>query len=446
MQEWLWATAADLGRRIDLGEIDPVDLCEMYLTAIAAHPMRDRIYARVTVGRARSEAAAASVRAKAGQRLSPLDGVPISWKDLFDTAGVATEAGTKLMTGRVPTTDAEVLCRATGMGLVCLGKTHMSEIAFSGLGYNPMTATPPCVNDPNAVPGGSSSGAAASVAFGLAAAAVGSDTGGSVRVPSVWNDLVGLKTTFGRLPVKGSVALCTEFDTVGPLCRSVEDAALMLAALDGGQSADLKGTSLIGMRFAALKSVVMNDVADASMAGYTSALAKLEAAGADIVFLEVPALERAFAISLPLYTADAYANWRDLVEGDPDKMYPQILQRVRGGKDVLAHDYLSLWAELRNIRVVYAEATVGFDAVLCPGAANMPPNLKRLVTDTDYYIKENLLTLRNTRVANLMGLASLALPTGVPSVGIMLNVAAGRDEGLLRIGAAVEATLSSTTT
>jgi aspartyl-tRNA(Asn)/glutamyl-tRNA(Gln) amidotransferase subunit A len=442
MQDWLWATAAHLGRGIESGEIDPVDLCDIYLAAIDAHPMRDRIYARVSADRARNEAAAASVRAKAGQRLSSLDGVPVSWKDLFDTAGVATEAGTKLMEGRVPTTDAEVLRVATGMGLVCLGKTHMSEIAFSGLGYNPMTATPPCVNDPDAVPGGSSSGAAASVAFGLAAAAVGSDTGGSVRVPSVWNDLVGLKTTFGRLPVAGSVALCTEFDTVGPLCRSVEDAALMLAALDGGRSVDLKGASLRGMRFAALQTVVMDDVAEASLAGYTAALEKLAAAGAEIVPLDVPVLERAFAMSLPLYTADAYANWRDLVEANPDQMYHQILQRVRGGKDILAHEYLSLWAELRDIRGVYSDATAGYDAVVCPGVANMPPNLERLAKDADYYLQENLLTLRNTRVANLMGLASLALPTGVPSVGILLNVAGGDDERLLRIGAAAEAALA----
>ncbi|MBT8411653.1 MAG: amidase, partial [Octadecabacter sp.] len=177
MQDWLWATAADLGRGIGAGEIDPEALCEVYLAAIDAHPLRDRIYARVTADCARAEAKAASARAKAGQRRSPLDGVPVSWKDLFDTAGVATEAGTALMEGRVPEQDAEVLRVATSMGLVCLGKTHMSEIAFSGLGYNPNTATPPCVNDDAAVPGGSSSGAAASVAFGLAAAALGSDTG-----------------------------------------------------------------------------------------------------------------------------------------------------------------------------------------------------------------------------------------------------------------------------
>jgi len=441
MQTWLWANAADLGRGIDAGAIDPVALCEVYLAAIAAHPLRDRIYARVTDDRARAEAQAASVRAKAGARVSPLDGVPVSWKDLFDTAGIATEAGTALMKGRVPTQDAAVLRAATDAGLVCLGKTHMSEIAFSGLGYNPMTATPPCVNDENAAPGGSSSGAAASVAFGLAAAAVGSDTGGSVRIPAVWNDLVGLKTTFGRLPVTGSVALCSAFDTVGPICRSVEDAALMLAALDGAQAPEMPDLPLAGLRFAALQTIVLDDVAEASMAGYNAALAKLAAAGAKITPLDVPELTRAFALSGPLYTADAYANWRDLVEAAPDAMYPQILNRVRSGKDVLAHDYLSAWAELRAIREIYANATAPYDAVLCPGAANMPPNVARLATDEAYYLRENLLTLRNTRVANLMGLASLALPTGVPSVGILVNVAGGSDHRLLRIGAAVERAL-----
>lgn len=442
MQDWLWTSAADLGRGIDAREIDPIELCEVYLKAIQAHPLRDRIYARVTADRAQAEARAASDRAKTGQRLSPLDGVPVSWKDLFDTAGVATEAGTALMKGRVPEMDAEVLRIATSMGLVCLGKTHMSEIAFSGLGLNPITATPPCVNDADAVPGGSSSGAAASVAFGLAAAAVGSDTGGSVRIPSVWNDLVGFKTTFGRLSVAGSVPLCSAFDTVGPLCRSVEDAGLMYAAL-GGDCVDLGGATLHGMRFAALETVVMDDVADAPLEGYRGALNMLEGAGAEIVPLEIPELNRAFAMSLPLYTADAYANWRDLVEANPEAMYHQILERVRGGKNVLAHEYLSLWDELRDIRVQYADVTAGFDAVLCPGAANMPPNTERLVQDRDYYQTQNLLTLRNTRVANLMGLASLALPTGVPSVGILLNVAAGEDARLLRIGAAAEAALAS---
>ena len=136
--------------------------------------------------------------------------MPVSWKDLFDTAGTATEAGSALLAGRVPERDAAVLATATRAGLVCLGKTHLTELAFSVLGLNPVTATPPNINDPELAPGGSSSGAAASVAFGLAAAAIGSDTAGSVRVPAAWNDLVGLKTTHGALPLDGVVPLRPE--------------------------------------------------------------------------------------------------------------------------------------------------------------------------------------------------------------------------------------------
>ena len=157
-------TAADLGRAIDKGTINPVELCEAFLDKIASHPLASRIYARTTPARARGEAMGAASRAKTGQRKGLLDGVPISWKDLFDTAGVETEAGSALLKGRLPQADAAVLTAATRDGLVCLGKTHMSELAFSGLGLNPITATSPCINDEKAVSGGSSSGAAASTA------------------------------------------------------------------------------------------------------------------------------------------------------------------------------------------------------------------------------------------------------------------------------------------
>ena len=151
---WANMTAAELGAEIGRGRINPVELCEMQLDAIDRHPLRDRIYARVMPNRSRSEAMAAAARAKAGLRRGVLDGVPVSWKDLFDTAGRATEAGSALLAGRVPGADAEVLRVATLQGLVCLGKTHMSEMAFSGLGLNPVTATPPCINDEAAVAGG----------------------------------------------------------------------------------------------------------------------------------------------------------------------------------------------------------------------------------------------------------------------------------------------------
>ncbi|MEM9269798.1 MAG: amidase, partial [Pseudomonadota bacterium] len=194
-------SAAEIGRKIRAGTWDAVEVTAAFLEACAAHPELDRIYARLTPERALAEAEAAQKRATTGQSLGPLDGVPISWKDLFDTAGVATESGSLLLQGRVPKRDAVVLERATRAGLVCLGKTHQTELAFSGLGINPKTATPPNGIVPELAPGGSSSGAAVSTKLGLAAAGIGSDTGGSVRIPSAWNDLVGLKTTHGRLPL-----------------------------------------------------------------------------------------------------------------------------------------------------------------------------------------------------------------------------------------------------
>lgn len=444
MTDWTTVSAADLGRAIADGQADPVAVTEAYLDKIAAHPLRDRIYARVTPERARAEAAAAQTRAKAGMRRSLLDGVPISWKDLFDTAGIATEAGSALLKDRIPTQDAQVLQTATAMGLVCLGKTHMSELAFSGLGLNPITATSPCVNDPEAVSGGSSSGAAASVAFGLAAAAVGSDTGGSVRIPAAWNDLVGLKTTAGRVSLQGVVPLAAKFDTVGPLTRTVEDAALMLAALEGTAPIDTRAArDLSRCRFAALETIVLDDMRDVPRAAYQSALDRLRAAGAEIVPIKLPVIEQAMADTGVLYTSEAYGLWKDRIEANPDAMFPAILERFRQGQAFAAADYVAAWHRLDQARATWAQAVAGFDAVLCPTGPNLPPKLDQLMEQGDYYVTENLLTLRNTRVGNLMGLSAITLPTGTPSCGLSLMGTPLGEERLLRTALAAEAALAS---
>lgn len=442
MDDWRWMSAADLGRKIGTGEIDPVDLTEVFLVAIDMHDHRDRIYARVTPDRARAEARAASVRAKAGTRKSLLDGVPISWKDLFDTAGIATEAGSALLKGRTPDTDAFVLANATAFGLVCLGKTHMSELAFSGIGINPVTATPPNKNDPALVPGGSSSGAAASVAFGLAAAAIGSDTGGSVRIPSAWNDLVGLKTTSGRIPLTGVVPLCQKFDTIGPLCRTVEDAALLTALIENTTPPDLTGVSLSGTRFAVLETAVMTDIRDEPRDAFHAAVQKLEAAGARIDTLQAPEVDDALATSAVVFAAEAYGYWRDVIEAAPDKMFTEILERFRSGKAHSAPDYAAAWNRIDQARATWNARVAGYDAVLAPTAPILPPNAERMLADHDYYITENLLALRNTRVGNMMGLSALTLPTDTPSCGLMLMGKPFEEEALLRIGAAAEKALA----
>lgn len=438
---WSNMTAAELGKAIGAGKINPVELAEFYLDAIERHPLAPRIYARSTPSRVRAEAMAAAARAKAGLRRGLLDGVPISWKDLFDTAGVATEAGSALLQNRVPDRDAAVLQVATAQGLVCLGKTHMSELAFSGLGLNPVTATPPCLNDDRAVAGGSSSGAAASVAFGLAPAAIGSDTGGSVRIPAAWNDLVGLKTTAGRLSLRGVVPLCETFDTVGPLAHSVEDCGLLLAALEGQRVADLEGADLKGCRLAVLETVALDDLRDRPALAFEDAIARLGRAGAEIHRLALPIVTEALSLAAILFTAEAYGIWRAQIERSPEKMFPRILERFRSGADFAASDYVAAWRRLHQLRQYWAEATAAYDAVILPTSPILPPDANRLMTDHSYYVTENLLALRNTRIGNLFGLCALTLPTSQPSCGISLMASSGQEERLLRLGVAAERAL-----
>lgn len=440
--DWLTQNASDLGRDIGAGKIDPIDLCETYLDAIKGHALSDRIYARTTEDRARAEAKAASDRARIGHRLSLLDGVPISWKDLYDTAGVATESGSALLKGRKPDADAEVLQNATHAGLVCLGKTHQTELAFSGLGYNPVTASPPCINDPDAVSGGSSSGAATSVAFGLAAAGIGSDTGGSVRNPSAWNDLVGLKTTHGRLSLKGVVPLAARFDTVGPLCRSVEDAAHLLAAIENGAPADLEGASLEGVRLAILRTSAFDNIREAPAKGFEEATGKLSAGGATLVDLDLPAVADAMALAGQLFAPEAYATWGEAIEANPDAMFPPVRERFRGGKAVSAVEYIRAWQKLDALRIDYLSATAEYDAVILPTVPILPPKMAEISENAEFFASENLLALQNTRVGNLMGLTGLTLPTGVPSTGILFQTPPMTEERLLRLGVAAEKALS----
>lgn len=441
MMDWLTKSASEIGRGIDAGDVDPVVLTEGYLDAVEASPYGDRIYARMTRDRALAEAIAAHDRAKTGVRRGLLDGVPINWKDLFDTAGVKTEAGSKLLEGRVPDADAEVLANATRAGLVCLGKTHMTELAFSGLGVNPSTATPPNAHDPELAPGGSSSGAATSVAYGMAAAGIGSDTGGSVRLPSAWNDLVGFKPSHGALSLEGVVPLVASFDTVGPLCRTVEDCAELFAVMGNSKAPDLNEATLTGTRFAVLNPY-SSDVREGPGAAFQSAVERLGRAGASIDVITLTAVDEAMQTTLSLYTAEAYGTWGKAIEADPEKMFHRIRDRFRQGADVLAADFVALWQRLRVLRKEYYAATAGYDAVLIPSAANLPPNVARLDTDDDYFVTENLLTLRNTRVGNLMGTCAVTLPTGVPSTGMMMMCPPGDDARLLRLARAAEASLA----
>ncbi|MEM9708291.1 MAG: amidase family protein [Pseudomonadota bacterium] len=440
MDDWLKASASAVGRGIASGAVDPVVLADAYLDAIGRHPSGPDIYARTMAERAKAEALAAKARAAAGTRRHPLDGVPVSWKDLFDTAGTATEAGSRLLEGRTPERDANVVFEAASRGVVSLGKTHMSELAFSGLGLNPVVGTPPNIHDPEALPGGSSSGAAASVAHGLAPLAIGSDTAGSVRIPAAWNDLVGLKTTHGLLPLDGVVPLSPRLDTVGPITKTVEDAALALSVM-GGPAADLTDAGLKGARCLVLEGVATTELDPSVGSGFENTLARLAEAGALLEHAALDLIDEALALSA-IVAPEAYAIWRETIEANPDVMFHQIRERFRGGAEMSAADYVAGWTRLDVLRRGYGAAVAGYDVVLLPTCPILPPKAATLLSDDAAYAKANLLALRNTRIANILGLCALTLPTGVPSVGVMAQMGPGRDANLLRFGAAAEQVLA----
>ena len=435
-QLWLKMTACELGRGIGNGSISPVALVKTYLEAIRNHPLNNDIYARISSERALKEANAAEIRAKTNNRLSLLDGVPISWKDLFDSKGINTEAGSMLLSGRIPESDAVVLDNATQAGLVCLGKTHMSELAFSGLGLNPMTKTTPCVNNLDAVSGGSSSGAAGSVAFNLASIGIGSDTGGSVRVPAAWNDLVGLKTTSQDISLKGVVPLCPKFDTIGPLCRSVEDAAVIYSILKNQNYTPVKKPN--SLRLMRLEGISEEDIENAPLIAFGDACAKISKTDITITKHKFPVLEKLLSLAGIIYTVEAYEVWGELLEKEGKKMYPEILSRFMAGKNFTQNEYKNAWSSISSIRADWMKFTQEFDAVILPTSPILPPNKTKLLSDSSYYKRANLLALRNTRIGNMLGLCSITLPTSKPSCGFMIMGAPFSELKLLNIASKIE--------
>jgi aspartyl-tRNA(Asn)/glutamyl-tRNA(Gln) amidotransferase subunit A len=238
------------------------------------------------------------------------------------------------------------------------------------------------------------------------------------------------------------VPLCETFDTVGPLAHSVEDCALLLAALEGRKPADLAGTELQGARLFVLETVALDDLRPRPAQGFDDALVRLSRAGARIERGRIAVVSEAISLAAILFTAEAYGIWSATIEAAPEKMFPRILERFRSGAQFTAMDYVAAWRRLRELRKIWADQTAAYDAVLLPTSPILPPDAHRLMTDEAYYVAENLLALRNTRIGNLMGLCALTLPTAQPSCGISFMAGPGQEERLLRLGAAAERALA----
>lgn len=443
-------TGLALGREVRAGRIDPLTLAEHFLDRIEVADSGRRTFVSLTKERAYAEAIAARRRVSSGMSLSPLDGVPMGWKDLVDTAGHATEGASRLFKGRVPGRDAECLSRVTAAGMVCLGKTNLPDLAYSGLGANPYTGTP--VNPHSKpgderVPGGSSAGAGVAVAADLAPAAIGSDTGGSVRIPAAFCGVVGLKTTWGEVSLEGVLPLAPSLDTIGPLTRNVADAGAVFALLSGRPQADLAGTSAKGLRLLWARGHDEPFLQPGVAACIEAAVERLRAAGAVIDEKRLDSYEAVDDLTTehgnPI-TLEGWAIWGETIESNPDKLFGPIRDRISAGRDGTSSSAEILRRRFPDLRRVWLREASGYDAVIQATVPIVAPPIKLVENSPDDHADLANISSLNTRRGNFLGLCGLSLPCGFSEglpVGLMAMARPHAEGHLLRTGAAIEAAL-----
>jgi aspartyl-tRNA(Asn)/glutamyl-tRNA(Gln) amidotransferase subunit A len=412
------------------------------------------VFLEVDADRARTSADALDRLRAAGTVLSPLAGIPVSVKDLFDVEGQVTRAGSRVLAGAAPASaDAPAVARLRRAGAIIVGRTNMTEFAYSGLGLNPHYGTPLSPYrraEPGEarIAGGSSSGAAASVADGMAAVALGSDTGGSIRIPAALCGLTGFKPTATRVPRQGAVPLSTTLDSFGPIGVSVSCCALVDRILAGLEPRVPEARPLEGLRLGVLTHYVTDDLEPAVAAAFETATKHLEAAGAILADVHFAPLDQpSWANRFGLSAMEAYAWHRPLMKEQGERYDPRVLVRIKKGEAATAADYIDLLAE-RAALLDTAQRTLWrrFDAIVAPTVPIVPPRVADCDADDTFYARVNALILRNPSVFNMLDACAVSLPCharGDAPVGLMLAAAPHADDALLATALAVERVLQS---
>jgi aspartyl-tRNA(Asn)/glutamyl-tRNA(Gln) amidotransferase subunit A len=401
-----------------------------------------RVFLSVYPESARAEADAADRRARDGASLGPLDGAIVSIKDLFDVAGEPTRAGSRILADAAPAqADAPVVRRLLEAGAIILGKTNMSEFAFTGVGANPHYETPGNPADRARVPGGSSSGAAVAVADGMCEISIGTDTGGSTRIPAALCGVVGFKPSKYRIPTEGAFPLSHTLDSVGPIAGSVEDCAKADAVLAGEEPWVVQSLPLEGLRFGIAAGLPLRDLDETVEAKFAGALAALESGGVMLSAVETPLFEAMARVNstATIATVEAYALHRERLATRGDEMDPFIRVRIEMGKAVSSADYREMLDTRARLASAMDELLAGFDALVLPTTPIVAPTIAEVSTD-ETFKRKNRLLLRNTEIANFFDLCAISLPmhgAGLPA-GFMLFARRGEDRRLFRIAAAVE--------
>lgn len=425
---------------------------------MTAHPCRDRLEqalariadpkgegARVCLtvygDTARAAADASDARAARGRSLGSLDGVVVSIKDLFDVAGEPTRAGSKILAEEAApaASDALIVQRLRQAGTVIVAKTNMTEFAFSGIGANPHFGTPgnPC--DRGRVPGGSSAGAPVAVADGMCDIAIGTDTGGSVRIPAALCGLVGFKPSRQRVPTEGAFPLSKTLDSIGPIARNVADCAKADAIMAGEEFTPLGTSALAGVRFGLPEGLLLERLDDIVAPAFAAAVARLDAGGVRLSHEKLPLLDDWVAVNERggVIPPEACAVHRDRLRRRAADIDPNVRVRIERGCAVSEADLAEILRERRRLVAAMDARVNGLDALVIPTTAIVAPTIAE-VDDAKVFAVRNAAVLRNTSMVNFFDLCAISLPLSASlPVGLMLVARNGQDRRLLRIADAV---------
>lgn len=379
---------------------------------------------------------------------SPYAGIPVSIKDLFDIRGQVTRAGSRALEDSAPAeADAAVVARLRRAGFVVIGRTNMTEFAYSGIGINPHYGTPKSVwrREVGHVPGGSSSGAAVSIADRMAHGALGTDTGGSCRIPAAYNGIVGFKPTQRRVPLAGGVPLSSTLDSFGPLARTARCCAVLDAVLAGEPVVPLQPRPIRGMRLAVPTTVALDELDDEVARTFERALETLSRQGALIERIAVPEFLDVGVMNTKggFAAAESYAWHRYLIVSHGDVYDPRVSTRILRGEAMSAADYIDLLEARRSLIARAAARLAPYDALVMPTTANTPPRIADLADDKAF-TKANLLSLRNCTLINMMDGCAISLPChrdGEVPVGLMLAASGGADRRIFELAAGMEAAI-----
>ena len=442
-------TLAALAADLDAGRTSARQLVEECLARIA-DPVGEgqRTFIHVDRHSALEAADAMDRLRKANAAPSRFAGIPVSIKDLFDIRGQVTRAGSRALEDSAPAeNDAPVVARLRRAGFVLIGRTNMTEFAYSGIGINPHYGTPKSIWQRNVghVPGGSSSGAAVSVVDRMAYGALGTDTGGSCRIPAAYNGIVGYKPTQRRIPLEGGVPLSFSLDSFGPLANSVQCCATLDAVLAGEPIAVVRPRPIKGMRLAVPTTIALDELDNAVAKTFERALETLSRQGALVERIEMPELLDVGVMNAKggFASSESYAWHRYLLTSKGDVYDPRVSARILRGESMSAADYIDLLVARRSLVARAAERLASYDALVMPTTANTPPRIADLADDKEF-TKANLRALRNCTLINMMDGCAISLPAhreGEVPVGLMLAASGGSDRRIFELAAGMEAAI-----